>query len=149
MAAGTELGHHGQKAVNMILVEALFALAVALFLTVVFAVIGRQAKSPRRVITFALLVFLAAWAGGIWITPVGPTILGIYWLSVFAVGLIFALVLEGISAFHSRPARPGSSENRMDEKEEHEIESVLGTFFWILLLAFIGAIVLGYLHRHR
>ena len=90
-----------------------------------------------------------AWAGGIWITPVGPAILGVYWLSFFAVGLIFALVLEGIAAFHSRPARPGPSETQMDEKEEHEIESVLGTFFWILLLAFIGAIVLGYLHRHR
>jgi small-conductance mechanosensitive channel len=133
----------------MIIVELLFALAVSLFLTVVFSVIGRQAKSRRRVIVFALLVFFGAWAGGIWITPVGPTILGVYWLSFFAVGLIFALVLEAIAAFHSRPARPGSSETRMDEKEEHEIESVLGTFFWILLLAFIGAIVLGYLHRHR
>ncbi len=134
---------------NMILTESLFALAVSLFLTVVFAVIGRQAKSPRRVIVFALLVFFSSWAGGIWITPVGPAILGVYWLSFFAVGLIFALVLEGIAAFHSRPVRPGSGEVRMDEKEEHEIESVFGTFFWILLLAFIGVIVLGYVHRMR
>jgi hypothetical protein len=133
----------------MILVESLFALAVSLFLTVVFAVIGRQAKSRRRVIVFFLLVFFSSWAGGIWITPVGSAILGVYWLSFFVVGLIFALVLEAIAAFHSRRGRPGSGEIRMDEKEEHEIESVLGTFFWILLLTFIGAIVLGYLHRLR
>jgi hypothetical protein len=133
----------------MILVESLFALAVSLFLTVVFAVIGRQAKSRRRVIVFFLLVFLSAWAGGIWITPVGPTILGVYWLSFFAVGLIFALVLEAIAAFHSRPPQQGPEELRADAKEEHELESALNTFFWILLLTFIGAIVLGYLHRMR
>jgi hypothetical protein len=37
----------------------------------------------------------------------------------------------------------------MDKKEEREIESVLSTFYWILLLTFIGTIVLGYLHRLR
>jgi zinc transporter ZupT len=131
---------------KMVLVELLFALAASLFLTVVFAVIGRRAKSRRRVIVFALLVFFGAWAGGIWVTPVGPALLGVYWLSFFAVGLIFALVLEAMAAFHSRPA---SGESRMDEKEEREIESVLSAYFWILLLTFIGAIVLGYLLRHR
>jgi len=133
----------------MIFVESLFALAVSLFLTVVFAVIGRQARSRRGVTVFFLLVFFGAWAGGIWITPVGPAILGVYWLSFFAVGLIFALVLEAIASFHFRPALPGSGKIRMEEKEEHEIESVLNTFFAILLLTFMVAIVLGYIHRLR
>ncbi len=35
----------------------------------------------------------------------------------------------------------------MDAKEEHEIKSVLGMFFWILLLIFVGAIVIGYIRR--
>ncbi|MGB8959429.1 MAG: hypothetical protein WCC00_10535 [Candidatus Aminicenantales bacterium] len=133
----------------MILVESLFALAVSLFLTVVFAVIGRRARSRRGVTAFFLLVFFGAWAGGIWITPVGPSLLGAYWLSFFAVGLIFALVLEAIGAFRSRPNLPGPGEIRRDKKEEHEIESVLNTFFAILLLTFMVAIVLGYIHRLR
>jgi hypothetical protein len=80
----------------MIITESLFALAVALFLTAVFAVAGRQAKSRWRVILFSLVVFLGAWAGGIWITPVGPTILGVYWLSFFGVGLVLQLVYKPV-----------------------------------------------------
>ena len=133
----------------MVFVEALFALAVALFLTVVFAVFGRQAKTPARVIVFFLVVFLGAWAGGIWITPVGPSILGVYWVSFFAAGLLFALVLEAVAAFSARPEDPHSGHVQEDKKEEREIESVLGAFFWVLLAMFVAAIVLGYLSRHR
>ncbi len=134
----------------MVLIELVFALAVALFLTLVFAVIGRQAKSRRRVSIFFLVVFLGAWAGGIWLSPVGPTLLGVYWLSFFAVGLVFALVLEAVAAFASSsdektPSGPG--EVQAEKKEEKAIESVLGVFFWILLLAFVGAIILGYVRR--
>lgn len=134
----------------MILVEMVFALAVALFLTVVFAVIGRQAKSRRRVRLFFLIVFLGAWAGGAWLSPVGPTLLGVYWLAFFAVGLIFALVLEAVAAFAALPddkAPTAASVAQTEKKEERAIESVLGAFFWILLLAFFGAIVLGYVRR--
>jgi hypothetical protein len=133
----------------MILTESLFALAVALFLTAVFAVIGRQAKTPWRVIVFFLVVFLGAWTGGIWITPIGPAVLGVYWLSFFAVGLVFALVLEAVAAFSVRP--PGSQADNVqkDRREERQIEAVLGVFFWILVLTFIGALVFGYLRRMR
>jgi amino acid permease len=133
----------------MVFVEALFALAVSLFLTVVFAVIGRQARTPARVIVFFLVVFLGAWAGGIWITPVGPSILGVYWLSFFAAGLLFALVLEAVAAFSVRPAETPSGHIQEDKKAEREIESALGAFFWVLLVMFVSAIVLGYLSRHR
>jgi hypothetical protein len=131
----------------MIIVESLFALGVALFLTVVFTVVGRRAKSRLWVIVFFLLVFLSAWAGGIWLNPLGPSILGVFWLSYFVVGLIFALALEAVAAFHSGPVRPGSAEIRMDEKEGREMKSMLSMFFWVLLLTFIVAIVLGYIHR--
>lgn len=133
----------------MVFVEALFALAVALFLTVVFAVIGRQGRRPARVIVFFVVVFLGAWAGGIWITPVGPSILGVYWVSFFAAGLLFALVLEAVAAFSTRPAEPQSGHIQEDKKEEREIESVLGAFFWVLLAMFVAAIILGYIGRSR
>ncbi len=133
----------------MILTESLFALGVALFLTVVFAVIGRRTKSPQRVILFFLIVYLGAWAGGIWITPIGPTVLGVYWLSFFAVGLVFALVLEAVAAFSHRPPDSMASEVQTDKKEEREIESVLSIFVWILALTFVAAIIAGYLRRLR
>ena len=55
----------------MIIVEALFAVAVALFLTVVFAVVGRRAKSRLWVVVFFLLVFFGAWGGAFGSPPWG------------------------------------------------------------------------------
>lgn len=43
-----------------------------------------------------LVVFLAAWARGLWISPAGPVIVGIYWLpmiyvSVYKKGVLWTL----------------------------------------------------------
>jgi len=132
----------------MVFIELVFALAVALFLTVVFAVIGRQAKSARRVLIFFVVVFFGAWAGGIWLTPVGPVLLGVYWLSFFAVGLIFALVMEAVAAFPGKSVSQ-SQEEKTDTKEEGEIESVMWIFFWVLIVGFVAAIVFGYVRRFQ
>ena len=131
----------------MVFIELVFALAVALFLTVVFAVIGRQAKSARRVLIFFVVVFFGAWAGGIWLTPVGPVLLGVYWLSFFAVGLIFALVMEAMAAVSGEAGAKNAEDEKTDTKEEGEIESVMWIFFWILIGGFVAAIVFGYLRR--
>ena len=126
----------------MIFAELLFALAIALFFTVVFTVLGRRARRWPSVMVFFLLIFLAAWAGGIWITPVGDTFLGIYWISFFVAGLIFALVLEAMTAFPSRRSRARDDEIRREE----DLEITISMFFWILLIALIVAIIIGYVH---
>ncbi len=129
----------------MILADLIFALGAALFITVVFAVLSRKSRSLRQVLIFFLIVFFAAWAGGIWITPVGPTFLGVYWISFFVAGLIFALVLEVLASFSSRFPRALEKEIR---QEEESVELIIGISFLILCLAFGIVIILGYLH-HR
>jgi Ca2+/H+ antiporter len=138
-----------KKGGAMIFAELVFALAIALFLTVVFTVMGGRAKSRKRIVVFFFIVFLAAWAGGLWITPVGPAFLGVYWLSFFVVGLIFALLLEAGQAF-SKPAKTRDKkiqEEELDRKEERELESTLSAFFIILILAFVLVIIIGYIYR--
>lgn len=125
--------------------ELIFALAIALFYTIVFAVVGRRAKSTSRILLFFLIIFLASWAGGVWITPVGPVFLGVYWLTFFVVGLVFALLLEGLNAVSRRP----DSKAKDIDVEEKEIEKVVSFVFLILFLAFIIIIAAGYLHRAR
>jgi hypothetical protein len=126
--------------------ELVFALAIALFYTVIFTVAGRRAKSWRRIVLFFLIIFFAAWAGGVWITPVGPVFLGVYWLTFFIVGLVFALLLEGLNAV-SGGAKPKPKDE--DNVEEKEIEKVVSYVFLILFFAFVIIIVAGYLHRVR
>jgi MFS family permease len=128
---------------EMIFVEMLFALAIALLFTVIFTGLSRRARSKRRLTIFFSVIFFAAWAGGVWIAPVGPTLLGVYWLSFFIAGLIFALVMEAISAL-SPPAQSSDT-----KKREEDIEVEMGIFFWVLFFAFVVLIVVGYILRQH
>lgn len=128
---------------SVIFAELVFALAIALFYTVVFAVAGRRAKSGPRILLFFLIVFFAAWAGGVWIAPVGPVFLGVYWLTFFVVGLVFSLLLEGLNAISGAP----KSRAQDIDLEETEIEKVVSYVFLILFLALIVIIAAGYIHR--
>jgi MFS family permease len=127
----------------MIFVEMLFALAIALLFTVVFTALSRRARSRRRLVIFFSIIFFAAWAGGVWIAPVGPALLGVYWLSFFIAGLIFALVMEAVSALSS----PVQSSDI--QKKEDNIEIEMGMFFWVLFFAFVVLIVVGYILRRH
>lgn len=130
----------------MFLADAIFALGIAFFLTVLFVGLGRCVRSWRRIIVFFAIVFLGSWAGGVWVTQIGPRILGLYWLSFVAAGLIFALVQGALSTRPSRSARCQRPEETPG-KVEQRIEGVFNVFLFILLSLFIAAIVIGYAFR--
>jgi hypothetical protein len=134
--------------VSMIFVEAVFALGIAFFFTIIFIALGRGAGSWKRVIVFFSFIFLAAWAGGIWITPVGPAVLGVYWLSFFVVGLVFALFREALAAA-SKTVVPPEKMKEIELGQERELERVFNVFSFVLLVVFIVIIVVGYLFRRR
>jgi hypothetical protein len=124
----------------MIFGEFLIALIIALFFTTILAVSGKKHRTWKKVITIFLIMLFASWAGGIWITPVGPTILGIYWLSIFVVALILALIMETVSAMHASPSDVSKNETK---KEEETLEVLISTSFLILLIIFMIVIVIG------
>ncbi len=87
----------------MFLVHFLFAALVAVLLTAIFAA-GFRIRGPwANAAAFFTILLLATWAGGIWHTPFGPPLWGVYWLPFLIVGLIFALML---AAFNLVPAFP-------------------------------------------
>jgi hypothetical protein len=80
----------------MIVMDFVFALVVALMLVVIFAVIFNIRPPGFGVAAFFVIVFLASWAGGVWMTPLGPTGWGVYWLPFLLVGLMVALLLAAV-----------------------------------------------------
>ncbi len=129
----------------MFLMEALFALVMALVFTAVFA-LGFQRRGPwPNVLTFFLIVFLAAWAGSLWLSPAGPVFLGIYWLPIIMVALLFALLLSAMV-----PPRPPTQKVEtisQVKQEERAVRRAYNVFFWTLLIGFLAIIVLGYAFR--
>jgi small-conductance mechanosensitive channel len=84
-------------------------------------------------------IFLASWAGYLWINPFGPMVLGVSVAPIFVVGLIFAFILAAVSVPQPRFKR------KTPETEEADSATVaIGIFFWIVLIILIVAIAAGY-----
>ncbi len=128
----------------MIIGDFLMAMIIALFFTIVLTVSGRKYRSWKRIIIIFLLLLFTSWAGGVWITPVGPAFLGIYWLSFFIVALILALTLETVSALHATPSDIDKKETR---KKEEALEILISASFLILLIVFMIVITFGYVKK--
>jgi membrane associated rhomboid family serine protease len=130
----------------MVFVHLLFALVVSLILTSVFVLIlGRKRLWPGYLLFF-IVIFLASWAGGVWLHPIGPRLWGAYLFSFLIVGLIFALLLAATRPPTSRGSTVELVENEQKVKEE-EVATILGGFFWIVLIFLAGAILFRYLWR--
>jgi len=95
---------------------------------------------------FFLVVFLAAWTGGIWFIPLGPPIWEVYWLPYLIVGLIFALIMVA-----AVPPLPPDTTIQFLEKGERSGEAkksmVQMLYFWLMAFALIVVIVFRYLGK--
>jgi hypothetical protein len=125
----------------MFFVDLLLALAVGLLLTAIFS-LGLRNRGPWDLWwVFLLVVFLAAWAGSVWMTPVGPPLFGVYWLSPLLVGLMIALLLAAATPQRSPRTR---AEAIAQARAEEETALAFTIFFWILLIGLVIAVLLAY-----
>ncbi|MFO8006139.1 MAG: hypothetical protein R6V05_00220 [Candidatus Brocadiia bacterium] len=92
----------------------------------------------RRILGYLslfLFLFMAVWAGGLWLRPIGPELWGQAWLGFLLTGCVFFLVLAAyFSRLSSVPAEVAA-----------EVAAVgMGVFFYLLNLVFLAAIVTHY-----
>jgi len=104
----------------IIATELFLALAIAFSLSVLFSWLLRRGGPRSGFPIFFLAIFLITLAGGLWLRPFGPMVLGIYWLPFIVVGVVGSILL-----FLAAPRRP--PENRRETIEmldriEHEKE---------------------------
>ena len=128
----------------MIWIHLLFAVAVAVCFTAILLAVGRgnayeEGGWGAALILFAIL-FLTSWAGGIWLSPVGPQLFGAQWMPFVLMGFVVALLVAAMT-----PRRP---RNRVATVEAAAADEVVTTtvtaFFWIFAVALIAAITLHY-----
>jgi len=132
----------------MFVMEFVFALIISLLcaalLLPVTARSGFRLRHPTiepvSVFAMLLILFLATWAGGIWLVPIGPRLWGVAWGSFVVVGLVVALLIGAVSNADDT-AVPGGYAARVRPR-------VLNLLSLLLLVMLILAIVAGYAH-HR
>jgi hypothetical protein len=89
-----------------------------------------------------LILFLATWAGGVWITPFGPAAWGVFWLPFLVVGIIIAFLIVALVPTRRPRTR---QEAAQQAEEESENASMLGGLFWFFIILLIIAIIAGYI----
>jgi hypothetical protein len=114
------------------------AASLSLILIVLFR---RRGPGPWAGFFFVFsILFLAIWAGGIWLLPIGPPLWGESWLSFVLVGLVFALLLAVALPSRKRPATLDLQRPEVKAASD-AVELVFGLFFYLLLIVLIVAIV--------
>ena len=93
-----------------------------------------------------LVVFLAAWGGGVWLAPgsFGEAGWIAYCLPFVLVGLAAALVIAIVSPLH---ALTTSADREAFEREERAVDLGLTLFFWSLCAFLLAVIVWSYWTR--
>jgi hypothetical protein len=133
----------------LIFIDPLIAFALAVVLTGVLILVLQRRPLGGRIAWLFLLIFLATWAGGLWLRPIGPLWGGIAWLPFVLAGILLVLLF---SATH-QPEPPRDRHETLDfledMRKEHEVEKVtyqsLTVFFWVLITMLAAVIILRYL----
>jgi hypothetical protein len=129
----------------MIWIHVLFAVGVAVAFTAVLLAIDKGNAYERggwaAVLVLFAILFLTSWAGGIWLNPIGPQLLGAAWLPFVFMGFVMAMLMAAMY-----PARRPRS--RAESEESAAAEEVVGTtvtaFLWIFAVCLIAAITIHY-----
>ena len=126
----------------MIFTYILFSILVGVLLTAIILLSLRRQRTWNEFLVFFLVIFLAAWAGGLWVIPVGPSAWGVYWVPILFAGLMFALLLAATAP----PSKPRYLPEQVEQaREEKEIEQEIGWLFWVLIAALIATIIARYI----
>ncbi|MGM0428629.1 MAG: hypothetical protein ACQEQ7_15505 [Thermodesulfobacteriota bacterium] len=125
------------------------ALVIALLMTLFCLLVhGRQGRKGGLVWHF-LVIFLATWAGGIWLRAFGPSLWGVHWLNFLMVGIVVTLIIEVYGSHRVPKGRHETLdllENMGREKEMEEVAYVtLTVFLWVLVAVLAGLILIRYL----
>lgn len=129
----------------MFFIEFLFAMIFSFIVVAFFTMAG--SKGPwNNLGTLFLVVLLVTWAGGVWISPVGPTLFGAYWLPFFFMAALLALLLLNLIP-HKDVQLTKPPEEELEKKDSPEIAAIatLGIAFWIFVCALIAGIALAYI----
>jgi hypothetical protein len=113
----------------------LVAFFVALALAALFVVGFGSGRSGDGSIwagfmLFFLVVWLATWGIGSWLTPIGPVAYGLPWLSFVLIGVMVALIAAAAAPPSRHRHAPGGA---LVHAEESPTSIGFGIFFWILL----------------
>ena len=133
----------------MFVFELILALVMAGFWSLIFRLIMKRRGYQKGLIWLFLLLFLGTWAGGVWLSPFGPSFYGVYWIPFIVIGVLLALIFAS-----TLPLRvPKSRHETIEMLENIEVKKELQTYtyislnvaFWIIIMLLLFSIILRHI----
>lgn len=93
-------------------VQVLISFFIAAMVTAIFAGFLRAAGPWKGFWVFFIIIFFVTLAASEYVTPIGPSVYGYYWIPGLLVAIIFAILLAAVT-----PKRGISSKEEQKEKE--------------------------------
>ncbi len=112
----------------------IFSLVSAVIFTLIYA-LGFHSGPPSALVIFFSVLFSAIWAAGLWLRPAGPMFMGVFWVQLLIVAILFSAFL----AYGIGGIAPRSRDSSV------VTPTPLIVFFWILAVFLIVSIIAGYL----
>ncbi|MBD3322774.1 MAG: hypothetical protein GF350_16860 [Chitinivibrionales bacterium] len=125
----------------MIILDILTALLIAALLTAIFSFALRIART-KEILFFFFILFLATWAGGLWLVPFGPYLWGIRIFPFLFFALVIALLLAGFSHPWYRPRTRGEALRQSDIQRDERV--IINGLLWTLIVFLVVAIFVRY-----
>lgn len=126
----------------MFITGLLLALFLAILFTIIFATGLRGQGWGMGLLFFFLILFLVTWAGGLWLTPIGPVWGGVPWFSYLMVALVIGLLLATLTP--DRRRIPGDLSAKRKSEARAETVIAVDVLFWLLVLGLLIAIAARY-----
>jgi hypothetical protein len=128
----------------MIFIDFVFAVTIALLLVLLFSLAFQYRGPWNNALLFFAVVLMATWAGGVWLSPIGPAVGGFYWLPFLVAGLVVSLLLAATAI----PSKPESTVELVDPTERRARRwaagTALGIAFWVLMMLLLAAVFARY-----
>lgn len=129
----------------MFFIEFLFAVFFSFIVMALFILVGSRGPWNNLGLLF-VVVLLVSWAGGMWITPMGPPVFGREWVPFLIMAGLFALFLVNIVP-HKDKEVVASPEEKIEKGDPKNIKDIatLGIAFWVFICALILSIAIAYI----
>jgi hypothetical protein len=123
-------------------IDLVLALSVALVLSWIFLRFVHEHGPWRKPWAFGLVIFLFAWAGGVWVAPGLGSGWVTYWIPFLLVGLVSAVMIVSVSPRHELESKEDVDQFK---REQTAVMLSATALMWFLVATAIGIIIAGYL----
>jgi hypothetical protein len=142
--------------------QIIISFIIAAFVTAFFAGFLRAAGPWKGFWIFFIIIFVVTLAASEWVTPVGPTTYGYYWIPGLFVAVLFAILLaavtpKGKNVRDKEKDSPSDKSNltkiyyspkdephrKIYQGDEPANTVALGGFFWIFISLLMLIVIIG------